>query len=235
MGVALLAGMMLARAKRFRAHGICQTTVVILNLVPILWFMLPAFRTAVAPMLPSGLHDRFYAVTTAHAALGIIAEGLGIYIILAAGTNLLPRSLRFANYKKWMRTELGLWWLVIAFGLGTYWVWNVAPRRSSATSPAVTSNATPSATQTPQTATVTIGNFAFEPKELQIPAGTTVIWKNSVGRHTVTDDHGSFDSPIMAPGEEFKHTFEREGRVQYFCKLHGSAGGQKMAGAITVK
>ena len=72
-------------------------------------------------------------------------------------------------------------------------------------------------------------------QETQIEAGTVVIWKNTAGRHTVTADDGSFDSPIMALGEEFKHTFDHAGRVQYFCKLHGAAGGQKMSGTITVK
>jgi hypothetical protein len=32
MGIALLAGAFLARAKHYRAHGICQTVVLILNL-----------------------------------------------------------------------------------------------------------------------------------------------------------------------------------------------------------
>src|ERR1700687_5216652 len=117
MGASLLVGMLLARSKRFRAHGICQSFVVILNLAPIISFMLPAFRTGVAPGLPSHLGDRFYAVTTAHALLGGTAEILGLYIVLVAGTNLLPRGLRFTNYKRWMRTELVLWWLVIAFGI----------------------------------------------------------------------------------------------------------------------
>lgn len=238
MGLALLVGMVLARRKLFRAHGICQTAVVLLNLIPIASFMLPAFRTAVAPMLPAGLNERFYAVATIHAGLGITAEALGIYIVLVAGTKLLPTALRFTNYKPWMRTELVLWWLVIAFGLGTYFVWNVAgPAKLTKNDSTVvnsTLTATPKSTA-PRTMTVTISNFAFEPKDLQINSSTTVIWKNTIGRHTVTADDGSFDSPIMAPGEEFRHTFDKQGSIRYFCKLHGAAGGQKMAGAVIVK
>lgn len=238
MGATLLVGMFLARARQFRAHGICQSAMVILNLAPILSFMLPGFRTAVVSGLTAHLNDRFYAVATAHAVLGATAELLGLYIVLTAGTNLLPRALRFTNYKRWMRTELGLWWLVIAFGVGTYWVWNVASAKQSATTAAqATAVKTPAAAATgaANTVTINIGNFAFDPKELQIEAGTTVIWKNAVGRHSVTADDGSFDSPIMAPGEEFKETFDHPGPVKYFCKLHGAAGGQKMAGTITVK
>ncbi len=43
MGVSLIAGTLLARAKRYVAHGICQTTVVILNLMMIVVVMGPPF------------------------------------------------------------------------------------------------------------------------------------------------------------------------------------------------
>ena len=226
------------RKKRFRAHGICQSAVVLLNLIPIALFMRPAFHRVVMPALPTGIRDRFYAVATIHATLGTIAEILGIYIILSAGLKLLPQSLRFKNYKRWMRTELALWWLVIAFGLGTYYVWNVAanaPLAMGGKTPPTTSPAPSSATGAAKTVTVNIGNFAFDPKGPGDRKGTVVIWKNTAGRHTVTADDNSFDSPIMAPGEEFKFTFEHPARVQYFCKLHGAAGGHNMSATITVK
>lgn len=38
MGLVLLVGMVLARKKRFRAHGICQSIVVLINLIPILYY-----------------------------------------------------------------------------------------------------------------------------------------------------------------------------------------------------
>jgi plastocyanin/uncharacterized membrane protein YozB (DUF420 family) len=245
MGVALLAGMMLARRQRFRAHAICQSTVVLLNLIPITTFMLPVFRRGVMPSLPAELNDPYFAVSTAHATLGTVAELLGLYIILRAGTNLLPQALRFDNYKVWMRTELTIWWLVIALGVGTYLVWYSASAssssatapapesapRASPTAPAATDSASPTA---PQTVTVAVTNFAFEPKELSIEPGTTVVWKNNTGRHTAVADDNSFESPIMKAGEEFRHKFEREGRFPYYCSLHGDTGGKDMAGTITV-
>lgn len=233
MGVTLLAGMLLARARRFHAHGLCQSAVVLLNLVPIIAFMVPAFRSGIVPGLPGHLSDRFHAITTAHAVLGGIAEILGLYILLVAGTNLLPRALRFANYKRWMRAELLLWWLVIVFGVSTYWVWNVASATPVSGQPTVKVSAS-SETKPAKTVTVRISNFTFDPKDLQIESGTTVIWQNTTGHHSVTADDGSFDSPIMAPGEEFKRTFDQPGSIKYFCNLHGAAGGQKMAGTLTV-
>lgn len=245
MGLMLFVGMLLARRKRFRAHGICQATVVILNLIPIFYYMLPAFTRGVLPGVPAKLGDSYYAVSTAHAALGTIAELLGLYIILVAGTKLLPQALRFKNWKRWMRTELIIWWLVIGLGVGTYYVWYVAEGQAvtSNTTTSQTTNAqnqnapatsaSPSAA-TPQTVTVEVANFNFTPKELKIEAGTTVVWKDTVGRHTVTADDGSFDSSVMSPGEEFSHTFERAGSVPYYCSLHGAAGGKNMAGVVTV-
>jgi plastocyanin len=235
MGAMLLLGMFLARAKAFRAHGICQSIVIILNLAPIALFMLPAFRKGIVPGIPAQLGDRFYGVTTAHAVLGGAAELLGLYILLVAGTKILPAALRFENYKRWMRTELVLWWLVIAFGAGTYWVWNVSSPAVAA-SPTAQTQTAPTTDKAPApTVTINIGNFAFDPKELQVDSGTTVVWKNNMGRHTVTADDGSFESPIMAPGEQYQHTFDKAGPVKYYCSLHGGAGGMKMAGEITVK
>ncbi len=131
MGAALIAGAFLARRRRYAAHGICQTTVLLLNLVMIALVMSPSFRRQVKPQLPAGLGDRYYAVAAAHAALGTAAELLGLYIVLVAATNILPQRLRFRRWKPWMRTELALWWVVVLIGVATYSVWYMAPASSA--------------------------------------------------------------------------------------------------------
>lgn len=128
MGISLIAGGLLARAKRYVAHGVCQTIIVVLNLVMIAVYMAPSFGERVMPRLSTHLGKRHYAIATLHAALGTVAELLGIYILLAAGTNILPPSWRFTRWKLWMRIELVLWWLVIFMGILTYYVWYAAPR-----------------------------------------------------------------------------------------------------------
>jgi uncharacterized membrane protein YozB (DUF420 family) len=128
MGVSLIAGALLARAKRYVAHGICQSTVVLLNLVMIAVIMGPPFSERVVPRLSTHLGKRHYAIATLHGALGVIAEMLGLYVLLVAGTNILPPAWRFSRWKLWMRIELALWWLVILMGILTYYVWYVAPR-----------------------------------------------------------------------------------------------------------
>ncbi len=74
MGSTLVAGTFLARRKHYTAHGICQTAVLLLNLVMISLVMWPSFHRQVVPALPEHLGARYYALATGHAALGIAAE-----------------------------------------------------------------------------------------------------------------------------------------------------------------
>jgi uncharacterized membrane protein YozB (DUF420 family) len=129
MGLALIGGAVLAKRKRYTAHGICQSTVLLLNLVLIGVVMWPSFQRQVRPALPRVLHKSYYTVAAIHALLGITAEVLGLYIVIVAGTRLLPQWLRFKNWKLWMRTELILWWIVVLTGVGTYYAWYIAPYR----------------------------------------------------------------------------------------------------------
>ncbi|MDQ3816825.1 MAG: DUF420 domain-containing protein [Acidobacteriota bacterium] len=239
MGGALLVGMMLARRRRYRAHAVCQSTVVLLNLIPIISYMVPAFRRVVLPKLPAALNDRFYALPTTHAALGSLTELLGLFIILRAGTKLLPSALRFENYKLWMRSTLLLWWVVIALGLATYLVWHNAEAAGPevlARKPQVAVNdGAQGQRPNPPAVTITMRNFSFEPQTLTVDIGTVVIWQDTVGRHSVKADDGSFESDVLAAGGEFRHRFERAGRYPYYCTLHGSSGGHDMAGAVIVQ
>jgi uncharacterized membrane protein YozB (DUF420 family) len=129
MGVSLIAGTLLAKRKRYKAHGICQTTVLLLNLLMIGLVMGPSFQQQVRPALSKVLHKWYYEVAAIHGVLGIVAEVLGLYIVIVAGTDVLPQWLRFTNWKWWMRTELVLWAIVLLGGVGTYCAWYVAPFR----------------------------------------------------------------------------------------------------------
>ena len=125
MGLCLLGGAMLARRKRYRQHAWCQSAVVLLNLLVIAIAMIPSFHSRVAPKIPERLGRSFYALATTHAALGSVAELSAIYILIAAGTDILPEQLRIKEYKTAMRAVLLLWWLVLLLGLGTYVRWYV--------------------------------------------------------------------------------------------------------------
>ena len=125
MGIALLAGAVLARRRRYGAHAWCQSAVVLLNLVVIGFAMAPSFYIQLAPKIPQAMRKSYYAIATGHAALGVVAELTGLYVILAAGTNLLPKFLRLRNYRGWMRATLILWWAVLLLGVATYVRWYV--------------------------------------------------------------------------------------------------------------
>src|SRR5580693_8884317 len=131
MGVALLVGTVLARRRHYRAHAWCQSAVVLLNLAVIGQFMVPSFRRQVAPEIPASLGEIHYAIAAVHGMLGTVAELLALYVVLAAGTNLLPKRLRFLRYKVWMRLALVLWWIELLLGLAMYVQWYGLPRRVS--------------------------------------------------------------------------------------------------------
>ena len=120
MGVGLLIGAVLARMRRIRLHAWCQSIIVLLNFVVIVLIMVPSFHVHVSPKIPLKLGKAYYALATAHGALGSVTEMAGLYILLAAGTNVLPHKFRVTKYKLWMRSLLVLWWLVLLLGLTTY-------------------------------------------------------------------------------------------------------------------
>lgn len=123
MGAGLFVGAWLARKKRHRQHAWCQSAIVSLNLAVIALTMAPSFRMQVLPRIPAKLSKPYFALATAHAALGSITELAALYIVLSAGTPLLPERLRISRYKLWMRTVLALWWAVLFLGFATYARW----------------------------------------------------------------------------------------------------------------
>jgi uncharacterized membrane protein YozB (DUF420 family) len=125
MGVGLLAGARLARKGRFRQHAWCQSAIVLLNLAAVVVMMIPSFRVHVRPRIPVKLGKAYYALAAMHAALGTVTELAGLYILLSAGTSVLPEKIRITKYKASMRTVLVLWWIVLFLGLATYARWYV--------------------------------------------------------------------------------------------------------------
>jgi plastocyanin len=83
-----------------------------------------------------------------------------------------------------------------------------------------------------QTKTVVIQDFKFKPAQITIKRGTKVIWINKdTAPHTATAKNGkSFDSGLLRKGQRYSHTFKREGKTPYFCKIH-----PHMKGNVTVQ
>lgn len=73
----------------------------------------------------------------------------------------------------------------------------------------------------PRTVNARINGLAYIPSRIEIPAGTTVQWKNNDPLiHTVTATNGSFSSPQFGLDGTWRHTFTTPGTYTYYCILH---------------
>ena len=79
----------------------------------------------------------------------------------------------------------------------------------------------------------------FDPSELNVAAGTTLLVANVGGKpHTLTADDGSFDTGIVNPGAEGGRfsgknasvTLDKAGTFKFHCEVHPAA----MKGVVTV-
>ena len=75
----------------------------------------------------------------------------------------------------------------------------------------------------------------FNPEEVRIQPGDTVVWNNQGTKtHTVTADDRSFNSGEVKAGETYSRTFDEEGFYFYYCRLHGGRNGVGMSGVVVV-
>jgi plastocyanin len=79
---------------------------------------------------------------------------------------------------------------------------------------------------------VAISGHAYSPKDLTVPAGTTVTWTNQDSDpHTVTSMHGgSLGSKTLNKGDTYSYTFSQAGTYMYYCTIHPD-----MQGSVTVQ
>jgi hypothetical protein len=121
LGLLLLAGLLLARRARYGLHGACQTTALVVTLAMTAIWMAPAYHANWGPGIFT-FGTRVTAAAAAHVLTGSLALLLGLYVVLVAGTPLIPKGLRFGNYQAWMRSLLAVWWLALLLGVLTYWL-----------------------------------------------------------------------------------------------------------------
>jgi plastocyanin len=68
---------------------------------------------------------------------------------------------------------------------------------------------------------VGITKFAFEPKEITVAPGTTIVWTNhDEAPHTVTSNDKGFASKGLDTDDTYEHTFDTEGDFAYLCTVH---------------
>ena len=72
-----------------------------------------------------------------------------------------------------------------------------------------------------RTTTVVIKQMHFNPAELNVKPGDTIVWKNEdIFAHTVTSDDGRLDSGLIEPGKSWATTVQSEGTLKYHCRPH---------------
>src|SRR5689334_2294848 len=77
---------------------------------------------------------------------------------------------------------------------------------------------------------VSIKGMKFDPAQVEIAVGDTVVWTNADDRdHTVVAKDNSFKSGNLSKGDKFEHTFTKAGKYSYACSYH-----PRMKGVVIV-
>lgn len=217
--------------RKFRAHDFIQAPIVFLNFFFIIFLMVASFVEQEVPTtLIRRPTDLYYITPFIHAGLGIVTQGLATYCLLA-GFKILPRKIGTLRYFMW--ATYGFWIITITFGLATYGVWYLFDT-GGVVEVAEVEFDQPEAGETPAVQRVLLQDFNFQPQDLTVVAGTTVVWVNQDGApHNVTLVDGTVASDNFFQGEAFEITFEEPGVYPIYCTLHGNPT-SGMIGTVTV-
>ncbi len=227
----LSVGVIAQLLRKYKVHDWIQTPVVVLNFFFIIFIMAASFlEQRVARTLVQRPTDLYYIAPFIHAGLGLLAQGLATYALLA-GHKILPRKIGLLRYVMW--TTYGAWILAVSFGIGTYVTWYLLDTGGEVV--ALTEIDFVSAEEgAPPVKRALLQDFAFQPQELTVVAGTTVVWVNQDGApHNVTFADNSFGSDNFFQGEVFEMTFDEPGVYPVYCTLHGNPT-SGMIGMVTV-
>ncbi len=78
---------------------------------------------------------------------------------------------------------------------------------------------------------VSIKDNSFQPETLTVQQGGSVRWTNDGAiLHSVVQDSGHWQSPLMSPTSWFDVRFDTLGTFPYHCSLH-----QEMTGVVVVQ
>jgi plastocyanin len=73
----------------------------------------------------------------------------------------------------------------------------------------------------PKTHTVTMENMRFQPSNLTVTRGDTIVWVNKdLVPHTATSKTGGFDSQVVAADRSWRFTVQKKGDFAYVCTFH---------------
>jgi plastocyanin len=121
--------------------------------------------------------------------------------------------------------------------LAIFFACNNQPEQTVSTPPTNTVDSTQADTitstvpvvQNEHTHTIEISKMKFNPDELTIPKGDTVVWiNNDITNHCITEVNKAWTSGALTPGQSFKKRIAKS--TDYYCAIH-----MVMKGKITVQ
>lgn len=83
----------------------------------------------------------------------------------------------------------------------------------------------------PRSHIVVMKTVGFQPAELSVNRGDTIVWKNEdLIPHSATARDGSWDSKAIDPDSSWSYVAEKAGEFSYYCVFHPN-----MEGTIAVR
>jgi plastocyanin len=87
------------------------------------------------------------------------------------------------------------------------------------------------AREVPRAHVVLMKDIGFQPAELTVSQGDTIVWKNEdFVPHTATARDGSWDSKTINADSSWQYVANKAGRYSYYCVFHPT-----MKGTIEVR
>jgi len=124
--VGLWIGFYFARTGQVTRHASMQTTMVMANLFFILFVMVPSFyQYVILGGTTGGIVARLMLI---HGLLGLVAQLMGVYLVLRMRTKLIPARFRVRNFIAMMWWTLGLWTVIFVLGIGIYYYRYLVPK-----------------------------------------------------------------------------------------------------------
>ncbi len=102
-----------------KLHCRIQTLAVILNTAVVATIMIPTYITVILPGLPAKFFQGSFGITAVHGLLGAVSVVFGVFVVLRAN-RLVPRALRFKNYKLFMSAAYLLYLSSTVLGVIVY-------------------------------------------------------------------------------------------------------------------
>ena len=77
------------------------------------------------------------------------------------------------------------------------------------------------ASRKPVTHTITVDSVRFDPADLTVNVGDSIVWVNKdILAHTATTLKPGFDSKVIQPGKSWRYTVKKKGEFAYTCSFH---------------